>query len=302
MNTEIPKIIHYCWFGKGELSELNKKCILSWEKYFPDYDIKEWNESNYDFNSCKYAKEAYKKKKWAFVSDYARFDILYNYGGLYFDTDVEFINTIDDIIDKGPFMGLEFGEFKYKKYDSTTLKSNEYNDAKRVTIELGLSIAPGLGLGVYKNHHIYKKIIDEYKKRSFINEFGRNNSLTVCDFITEILVKEGIKNINGIGLVDDINIYPADYFCPKDPDSELINITNNTRAIHHYGATWRTSVQAKIHSILSKSIQKYGKEKGRTIGRIIALPYSIINKLQQKGIMYTLKFSLNKILRRENND
>lgn len=305
MCNEIPKIIHYCWFGSDELSELNKKCILSWKKFLPGFDIKEWNESNYDFNSCKYTKEAYEKKKWAFVSDYARFDILYNHGGLYFDTDVELIKPIDDIIAKGPFMGLEFGKFVQENYDSSILKHDKYNDVNRITLELGFSIAPGLGLGVYKNHNIYKKIIDEYKKRSFTNEFGRNNILTVCDFITEILVREGIKNIDGIGNVCDIGIYPADYFCPKDPDSELISISNNTRAIHHYDATWRTPIQAKIHSILTKNVQKYGKDKGRIIGRIKALPYSIIDKIQQRGILYTVKFAVKKVFSlfiRENDD
>lgn len=103
----IPKIIHYCWFGGNPLPELAKKCIKSWEKYFPDYEIKEWNESNFDFNSCNYVKEAYEARKWAFVSDYARFKILYEYGGIYFDTDVEVVNSMEDILKKGAFIGRE---------------------------------------------------------------------------------------------------------------------------------------------------------------------------------------------------
>ena len=103
----IPKIIHYCWFGRNPLPELAQKCIASWKKYLPDYEIKEWNEDNFDVNIIPYTAEAYAMKKYAFVSDYARFWILYRYGGIYFDTDVEVIRPIDDIIAKGNFMGYE---------------------------------------------------------------------------------------------------------------------------------------------------------------------------------------------------
>ena len=106
----ITKTIHYCWFGRGELPEKAKQCIESWKKFCPDYEIKEWNEDNFDMNSCAYVKEAYEAKKWAFVSDYARFEILYKYGGLYFDTDVELVKSFDDIVSKGTFMGLQPGK------------------------------------------------------------------------------------------------------------------------------------------------------------------------------------------------
>ena len=101
----IPKIIHYCWFGHNPLPESAKKCIESWKKYLPGYEIKEWNESNFNVNAIPYTEEAYRLKKYAFVSDYARFWILYHYGGLYFDTDVEVIKRMDDIIERGAFMG-----------------------------------------------------------------------------------------------------------------------------------------------------------------------------------------------------
>ena len=103
----IPKVIHYCWFGRNPLPASARKCIDSWKKFFPDYEIKEWNEDNFDVNMIPYTHEAYSVKKYAFVSDYARFWILYNYGGLYFDTDVEVIRPMDDIVARGPFMGIE---------------------------------------------------------------------------------------------------------------------------------------------------------------------------------------------------
>ena len=128
-STIIPKIIHYCWFGGNPLPPLAKKCIASWKKYLPDYEIRQWDESNYDVNKIPYIKEAYAAKKFAFVSDYARFDILYNYGGIYFDTDVEIISPLDCIISAGSFMGCE-------------------NKATPGATPNKLGVAPGLGLGV----------------------------------------------------------------------------------------------------------------------------------------------------------
>ena len=115
----IPKIIHYCWFGRNSLPASAQKCIASWRKYFPDYEIKEWNEDIFNVNIIPYTQQAYEAQKYAFVSDYARFWILYHYGGLYFDTDVEVIKSFDDIVDKGAFMGLEIdGTKKDTKMDT----------------------------------------------------------------------------------------------------------------------------------------------------------------------------------------
>ena len=154
----IPKIIHYCWFGGKSLPESAKKCIASWKKYLPDYEIKEWNESNFNVNIIPYTAEAYRAKKYAFVSDYARFYILYKYGGLYFDTDVEVIRNMDDIIARGPFMGCE-GEAK-----------QPMNGTRDKATTLG--VAPGLGLGVNPGLGLYKEIIDIYKQKSFLKKMG----------------------------------------------------------------------------------------------------------------------------------
>ena len=135
----IPKIIHYCWFGRNPRPASAKKCIASWRKYLPDYEIKEWNEDNFDVNIIPYTQQAYEMKKYAFVSDYARFWILYHYGGLYFDTDVEVIKSFDDIVDKGAFMGLEIDGTK--------------KDTK-------IAIAPGLGLGAETGMSIYYQILE----------------------------------------------------------------------------------------------------------------------------------------------
>ena len=144
----IPKVIHYCWFGRNPLPSLAIKCIESWRKYLPDYEIKEWNEDNFDVNIIPYTQEAYQVGKYAFVSDYARFWILYKYGGLYFDTDVEVIKPMDDIIARGPFMGCE------KDVSDTSVAS--------VAPGLGLGVNPGLGLGVNPGLGLYKEIFEMY--------------------------------------------------------------------------------------------------------------------------------------------
>ena len=130
----IPKKIHYCWFGRNPLPESAKKCIASWRKYFPDYEIIEWNEDNYDVNKIPYTQQAYAAKKYAFVSDYARFDILYQHGGIYFDTDVEVIKSFDDVLEHGAFMGCEI----------------DGSSRSGIAVAPGLGIAAAPGLGLYK--------------------------------------------------------------------------------------------------------------------------------------------------------
>ena len=161
----IPKVIHYCWFGRNPLPSLAIKCIESWRKYLPDYEIKEWNQDNFDVNIIPYTQEAYQVGKYAFVSDYARFWILYKYGGLYFDTDVEVIKPMDDIIARGPFMGCE------KDVSDTSVAS----------------VAPGVGLGVNPDLGLYKEILEMYSKLSFVNKDGTYNQKTIVQYTTEIL-------------------------------------------------------------------------------------------------------------------
>lgn len=218
----IPKIIHYCWFGRGPLPELAQKCIASWKKYLPDYEIKEWNEDNFDVNIIPYTAEAYKAKKYAFVSDYARFWILYQYGGIYFDTDVEVIRPIDDIISKGNFMGFETDPKPHSKADASEASVNP---------GLGMGVAPGLG--------IIKKMLDYYEARHFEFIPGGIGQLTIVHITTEVLLKAGLKLQQGIQQVDDMWIYPAEYFCPINLKTGRIHVKPNTRTIHHYAGTWQ---------------------------------------------------------------
>ena len=215
----IPKVIHYCWFGGNPLPVSAKKCIASWRKYLPDYEIKEWNESNFDVNIIPYTAEAYKAKKYAFVSDYARFWILYKYGGLYFDTDVEVIKNMDEIIAKGPFMGCE-------------------NEAKAGATPAQLGVAPGLGLGVNPGLGLYGEILDIYKDKHYILADGTYSTETVVTITTELLCKYGLKNTSKVQEVAGIYIYPKEYFCPKDYVTGRLFLTSNSVSIHHYDASW----------------------------------------------------------------
>ncbi len=212
----IPKIIHYCWFGRNPLPESAKKCIASWRKFMPDYQIKEWNEDNFDVNIIPYTKQAYEAKKYAFVSDYARFWILYHYGGLYFDTDVEVIKSIDDIVAKGAFMGIEVPS-----------KNGEMP-----------MVAPGLGLGSESKMPFYEKALEAYSHLSFLNEDGSLNQKTIVLYNTELLVAEGMRATNAIQQVAGIWIYPVDYFNPLNDLTGCLDKTENTRSIHWYSKTW----------------------------------------------------------------
>lgn len=233
----IPKTIHYCWFGGNPLPKDVEKCIASWKKFFPDYEIKEWNEKNFDVNCCDYVREAYNAKKWAFVSDYARFWILYHEGGVYFDTDVEVIKNMTSIIEKGSFMGCELLN---KSEDDEPIK---------------LWVNPGLGLGADRGLSIYKEMLELYESIHFINEGG--GCLTVVDYTTKVLKKHKWIGKGEIEKIEDIIIYPDEYFCPLNYRTGELNITDNTYSIHWYTASWQSRYsrfKSKVQKILGSRI------------------------------------------------
>ena len=224
----IPKVIHYCWFGRNPLPKSALKCIASWRRFFPEYEIKEWNEDNFDVNAILYTRQAYETGKYAFVSDYARFWILYNYGGLYFDTDVEVIKPMDDIIERGPFMGIEV-------------------PAKEGIVP---QVAPGLGLGTTPGLDLYKALLDKYASLSFQNEDGSLNQKTIVFHTTEILLGFGLQSSNSIQNVAGVWIYPQDFFNPLDSLTGRMRLSENTRSIHWYMNSW--SNKSKIYRFFSR--------------------------------------------------
>lgn len=218
----IPKIIHYCWFGEKPIPKGYIKNIKSWQKYMPDYEIKQWNESNFDVNCIPFSKEAYEVGKFAYVSDYARLKILYEYGGIYFDTDVEVIRSLEKIINQGPWMGVE-------KHD----KSNDNSDY----------VSLGLGFAVEPHNPIIKEIMSVYENTHYIFPDGHIQQVTIVIIATNVFRKYGMPiSIDTPTLVAGIMIYPWKYFCPKAFLENKIEITENTYTIHHYSASWMSFV------------------------------------------------------------
>ena len=206
----IPKTIHYCWFGHTPLPNSAKNCIASWRKHFPDYEIKEWNESNFDVACIPYVQRAYAHKKYAFVSDYARFFILYYYGGIYFDTDVEVICGMEDLLEKGGFMGME-----------------------------NLLVNPGLGMAMEAGTLVIKDILDYYSHLQFADAEGHLlNEGTVVKHTTNVLTRYGYQKSGKTQRIGGIWIYPNEFFNPLEDTTGTLNITDNTRSIHWYAKTW----------------------------------------------------------------
>ena len=208
----IPKKIHYCWFGKGEYPEIVKKCIKTWERYCPEYELKLWNEDNYDVRKNRYIEEAYENKKWAFVSDYARLDIIYHEGGIYLDTDVELIKSLDDLL-------------VYKCFFAGD----------------GCGINSGLGFGAEKENNVIKILMEEYEGVAFVKD-GKLD-LTPCAIPnTRPFLENGYNpaDVNIQNILGAI-IFPAEYFSPTNSMSEL-NITEKTYGIHHGSRLWETGL------------------------------------------------------------
>lgn len=211
----IPKKIHYCWFGGGEKSELIKKCIESWKQYAPECEIIEWNETNYDVSKNTYMYEAYKAKRWGFVPDYARLDIIYQHGGIYLDTDVELIKPIGDLLNGDGFCGFEQAD-----------KNAEF------------SVNTGSGFGAKINDPVIFAMREIYNGLSFYNEDGTQNLQPSPYYNTKVLQEHGLKCDNSLQKIGEITVYPYEYFCPVNWKTHECKTTTNTYSIHHFDASW----------------------------------------------------------------
>ena len=217
----IPKKIHYCWFGGAPIPEKDKRCIDSWRLFCPDYEIIEWNESNYDINKNLYMKQAYINKKWGFVPDFARYDIIYTHGGIYLDTDVEILKPLDNLLVNEAFMGYEDDKF----------------------------INGGIGFGAEKGNKIIKSLRDMYNDLNFVNEDGSLNLTPSPKYITDLLQTKGLSSNNTEQLIENVRIYPRDFFSPKEYISNRIKITDNTYTIHHFNASWKSKREIRVLKI-----------------------------------------------------
>jgi len=238
----IPKIIHYCWFGHGEMSPLAKKCIASWKEKLPDYEIKEWNESNFDLNLFPYTREAYEKRKFAFVADVVRLYALYSEGGIYMDTDVEVLKTYDPFLHHTAFSGYETDKV------TTGIMASEKG-------------------GEWVKHNL-----DYYTDRHFILEDGSMDQTVNVVTIYKYMLELGFRGDNTFqDFPGIITIYPRDYFCPKSYYDGIIRLTDNTVVIHHFEGSW--------HSKADKFKYKFLKSLSRGIlGKIKNLVKRMLGK------------------------
>lgn len=223
----IPKKIHYCWFGRSKMPELALKCIASWKKYLPDYEIKEWNEDNFDLELYPYVREAYNNRKFAFVTDVVRLYALYTEGGIYMDTDVEVLKPLDCFLNHQAFSGFE----------------DEYN------VPTGIMASEKGGKWAMEN-------LAYYDKRHFQKKDGSLDLTTNVVIITNYMLSLGLKQNNTYqDFPNLITFYPKDYFCPKSYDNGEIYLTNNSYTIHHFAGSWHSSKQ-KFYKIIQKIFGK----------------------------------------------
>ena len=218
----IPKIIHYCWFGRGEKPKLAIKCINSWKKFCPDYRIIEWNEDNYDIASAPlFVRQALEAKKWAFATDYIRYQVVYEYGGIYMDIDVELRKSLDGLLKNEAFFGFEKGWGKPR-------------------------IASGLGFGAEKGIDFIRELMGIYEQTSFLQADGSmdNTSNTKKEF--SLFLSHGLRDDGTEQCLDGrVHIYPPEYFAPLDYTTGEMKRTRNTVSIHWYGFSWGTKEQQK---------------------------------------------------------
>lgn len=225
---QIPKVIHYCWFGKGEIPARYRKWMESWKKYCPDYEIIRWSEENYDVHKSRYMSQAYDTGQWAFVSDYARIDIINEYGGVYLDTDVELTRNLDELLQNDAFCGFENCQL----------------------------VNSGLGFGSRKQNDILAEIKEYYDSRSFQQEDGSLDK-RCCPYIqTEIMEKHGLEGNGEFQIVDGMTVLPPRVLCGMSSHSfRTLRDLSCTYAIHHYTATWLTEKWRKRQQDLKEWIK-----------------------------------------------
>ena len=230
----IPKKIHYCWFGKNELPTKAKKCSASWKKYCPDYEIVEWNEDNYDVHQNAYTTYTYDNKKFAFLSDYARLQIILREGGIYFDVDVEVVRSLDELLRYPAFFGFETEEY----------------------------VNTGVGFGAEIGNKIVEGMLNEYN----LLLDGKHGTRGCPILNTEALEKKGLIRNGQKQQIEGAQIFPVEYFNPYDDPTGRLNKTTKTYSIHWFAKSWmgkkeilRSQILKPVHRIFGKDVFRRGK-------------------------------------------
>ena len=225
----IPKKNHYCWFGREVKPKLAQKCIESWKKYCPDYELIEWNEDNFDINLNPYTKMCYEQKKYAFLSDYIRLVIIYCHGGIYLDTDVEIIKPFDELLECEAFFGYENDQY----------------------------VNTGEGFGAEAGNSVVKQMVKEYEPL-----LDGQHGVTGCPKLnTEALVKYGLVLDGSFQSLGGIHVYPADYFNPRNSVTGELVKTKNTYSVHWYSASW-LPWHKRMRAAIGRPIRRIFKKGG----------------------------------------
>ena len=228
----IPKTIHYCWFGGNPKPKLAEKCIKSWKKYCPDYELVEWNENTFDIKSSPlYVRQAYEAKKWAFVTDYVRLYAMVNFGGIYMDTDVEVIKPLDKYLSHKAFSGFEAPD----------------------------GVPTGI-MACEKGHPFFTRLLNDYNNRSFINDDGSLNTITNVVYITDSLTADGLVLNDTLQTVDDFTLYPMVVFCPNRLAMNPYK-SDETYTIHHFAGSWLSEKEVADRKDDISRLKKYYRKK-----------------------------------------
>lgn len=239
----IPKVIHYCWFGRNPKPKKILDCIASWKRVLPEYAIKEWNEDNFDLGCCGYVREAYAAKKWAFVTDYVRLYALYTEGGVYLDSDVEVIKPLDAFLDCRAFSGRESPK----------------------------SCLTGT-MGAEKGSAWIRDMLEPYATRSFIREDASLNLTTNVVYANEILVPKGLPFEDSYFEIQEyVRIYPTEFFCPKSLRDNHYHVTCNTVTVHHFASSWHTPRERMLGWIGGR----FGKRAAMAVGLLTRNPLTV---------------------------
>lgn len=229
MGNQIPKIIHYCWFGGKEIPERECKCMKSWQKMLSDYQFMLWNEESFDINSTEWTKTAYEAKKYAFVSDYVRLWALNKYGGVYLDTDVKVLKSFDSLLNQDMFWCFE---------------------------DVAGEVVASCTFGAVHQHPFVQEILEYYNQTFDLSIIEKNEANVII--ITEALKRKGLRTDGRSQKVDGIQIYSRDYFCPIDFWGNW-HKTDNTYSIHYFSASWLPEKEEKKHKMRTSAIFLFAK-------------------------------------------
>ncbi len=247
----IPKIVHYCWLSGDPYPELVQRCMQSWKEKLPDYELVLWDMSRFDISSVPWVEQACAAKKWAFAADYIRLYALYNYGGIYLDSDVEVLKSFNDLLDRECFFGREHTPDRIENQDSIEAAT----------------------FGAEKNLQFLKSVMAFYESHDFCEKNGFLNTTTLPTVMARVLRDNPLE------------IFPMDYFSPKNTRTLALEMTKNTYSIHHFNGSWHSLAQQKHVALRTKLCKVFGERVGEVLASILAI---FIN-IRYEGLGNTIK-------------